>query len=187
MARAPLRDGVERRGPAHQPDGSAPHGRGPGVGRASRARAHGSGVLARPDEPPDPGAATPPRSPVSPMPRSTPTSRSGTTASWKASRPRRYGAGARSGRPGRSSRARCRAARPSSRSRLGRPRSSTGRPRRAATCCCSAHGHLLRVLTAVALRLDPRAGARFALEPAMVSIIGAEHGEPALFALNRGS
>ena len=50
-----------------------------------------------------------------------------------------------------------------------------------------AHGHLLRVLTAVALRLDPRAGARFALEPAMVSIIGAEHGEPALLALNRGS
>ena len=52
---------------------------------------------------------------------------------------------------------------------------------------CFAHGHILRVLVAVALGLDPAAGARFALEPAMVSIIGAEHGEPALFALNRGS
>ncbi|MGZ4757021.1 MAG: histidine phosphatase family protein [Acidimicrobiia bacterium] len=43
-----------------------------------------------------------------------------------------------------------------------------------------AHGHLLRVLTAVALELGPRAGARFALDPATVSVIGSEHRTRAL-------
>jgi broad specificity phosphatase PhoE len=38
-----------------------------------------------------------------------------------------------------------------------------------------AHGHFLRVLTATALELGPRAGARFALDPATVSVIGSEH------------
>lgn len=37
-----------------------------------------------------------------------------------------------------------------------------------------AHSHLLRVLTAVALELGPGAGARFLLDPATVSVIGAE-------------
>jgi broad specificity phosphatase PhoE len=39
-----------------------------------------------------------------------------------------------------------------------------------------AHGHFLRVLTAVALELGPRAGARFALDPTTISVIGSEHG-----------
>lgn len=45
---------------------------------------------------------------------------------------------------------------------------------------CFGHGHALRVLVAVALELDPRAGARFALDPARIGIVGSEHDEPAL-------
>jgi broad specificity phosphatase PhoE len=40
---------------------------------------------------------------------------------------------------------------------------------------CFAHGHYLRVLTAVALSCDPETGAHFALDPAAVNIIGNEH------------
>lgn len=43
-----------------------------------------------------------------------------------------------------------------------------------------AHGHLLRVFTAVALGLTPEAGARFALDPATVGVLGSEHGLRAL-------
>jgi broad specificity phosphatase PhoE len=38
-----------------------------------------------------------------------------------------------------------------------------------------AHGHVLRILTAVALELGPRAGARFALRTARLGVIGWEH------------
>ena len=38
-----------------------------------------------------------------------------------------------------------------------------------------AHGHILRVLTAVRLGLDPREARRFVLDPATVSVIGHEH------------
>lgn len=38
-----------------------------------------------------------------------------------------------------------------------------------------AHGHVLRILTAVALELGPRAGARFALRTAGLGVIGWEH------------
>ena len=38
-----------------------------------------------------------------------------------------------------------------------------------------AHGHLLRVLTAVALGLPPTEGARFALEVATINVLGHEH------------
>jgi probable phosphoglycerate mutase len=37
------------------------------------------------------------------------------------------------------------------------------------------HGHQLRILTAVALGLGARAGARLALDPATISVIGHEH------------
>jgi probable phosphoglycerate mutase len=37
------------------------------------------------------------------------------------------------------------------------------------------HGHQLRVLAAVALELAPRAGARLALDPARISVVGHEH------------
>ncbi|HTD51071.1 MAG TPA: histidine phosphatase family protein [Acidimicrobiia bacterium] len=37
------------------------------------------------------------------------------------------------------------------------------------------HGHQLRILAAVAVDLDPAAGARLVLDPATVSIIGHEH------------
>jgi broad specificity phosphatase PhoE len=47
------------------------------------------------------------------------------------------------------------------------------------------HGHQLRILAAVALDLDPAAGARFLLDPAKVSIIGAEHDLRALRVWNR--
>jgi len=48
-----------------------------------------------------------------------------------------------------------------------------------------AHGHLLRVLAAVALDLDPHAGAHLMLDPATVSIIGTEHGVRAIHVWNR--
>ena len=48
------------------------------------------------------------------------------------------------------------------------------------------HGHQLRIFTAVALGLDPYAGARFMLDPATVSIIGTEHEVRALRVWNRG-
>jgi broad specificity phosphatase PhoE len=47
------------------------------------------------------------------------------------------------------------------------------------------HGHQLRVLAAVALDLDPGAGARLMLDPATVSIIGSEHGARAIRVWNR--
>ncbi len=43
-----------------------------------------------------------------------------------------------------------------------------------------AHGHVLRILTAVYLGLDPRAGKHLVLHPATVSILGREHDYPAL-------
>jgi broad specificity phosphatase PhoE len=39
---------------------------------------------------------------------------------------------------------------------------------------CFGHGHMSRVLTAVALGLDPHDGARFALDPATVNVVGHE-------------
>jgi broad specificity phosphatase PhoE len=40
---------------------------------------------------------------------------------------------------------------------------------------CFGHGHMSRVLAAVALGLDPHDGARLALDPATVNVIGDEH------------
>jgi broad specificity phosphatase PhoE len=45
---------------------------------------------------------------------------------------------------------------------------------------CFSHGHLSRVLTAVALGFDAHAGARFALDPATVNVIGHERETRAL-------
>jgi probable phosphoglycerate mutase len=50
--------------------------------------------------------------------------------------------------------------------------------------CCFGHGHMMRVLTAVALSFEPGAGAHLALEPATVNIIGWEHTSRALYAWN---
>jgi broad specificity phosphatase PhoE len=47
------------------------------------------------------------------------------------------------------------------------------------------HGHQLRILAAVALDLDPVAGARLVLDPATVSIIGHEHELRAIRVWNR--
>jgi broad specificity phosphatase PhoE len=49
---------------------------------------------------------------------------------------------------------------------------------------CFGHGHASRVLVAVALELGPAGGARFVLDPARISIVGAEHGERALLTWN---
>jgi broad specificity phosphatase PhoE len=40
---------------------------------------------------------------------------------------------------------------------------------------CFGHGHAARVLAAVALELGPPAGARLALDPARISVVGSEH------------
>jgi broad specificity phosphatase PhoE len=47
------------------------------------------------------------------------------------------------------------------------------------------HGHQLRVLTAIALDLDARAGAHFALDAGTLSVIGSEHETRALRSWNR--
>jgi probable phosphoglycerate mutase len=49
---------------------------------------------------------------------------------------------------------------------------------------CFGHGHALRVLLAVALDLQPVAGAHFALAPATVNVIGSERDTRALCAFN---
>jgi broad specificity phosphatase PhoE len=48
----------------------------------------------------------------------------------------------------------------------------------------AAHGHLLRVLTARWLRLEPDAGRLFQLRTATLSTLGAEHGEPVITSWN---
>ena len=47
-----------------------------------------------------------------------------------------------------------------------------------------AHGHLLRVLTAVYLDLDPREGRHLVLEAGKVSVLGSEHEWPAVVRWN---
>lgn len=46
--------------------------------------------------------------------------------------------------------------------------------------CLVSHGHLLRILTAVYLGLDPRAGKHFVLRPAALAVLGREHATPAV-------
>ena len=43
-----------------------------------------------------------------------------------------------------------------------------------------AHGHVLRVLTAVDLGFEPRSGAQFALDTATINVLGHEHTDPTL-------
>jgi probable phosphoglycerate mutase len=48
-----------------------------------------------------------------------------------------------------------------------------------------AHGHILRVLTACWLQLDPRAGCSFSLETASLSVLGFERDTPVMRLWNR--
>jgi probable phosphoglycerate mutase len=47
-----------------------------------------------------------------------------------------------------------------------------------------AHGHVLRVLTARYLRLEPSAGRLFQLDTGTVSTLGGEHDEPVISSWN---
>jgi probable phosphoglycerate mutase len=47
-----------------------------------------------------------------------------------------------------------------------------------------AHGHLLRILTARWLGLDPASGRLFQLDTGTLSTLGTEHGEPVIAAWN---
>ena len=47
-----------------------------------------------------------------------------------------------------------------------------------------AHGHVLRVLTARSLRLEPSAGRLFRLDTGTVSTLGTEHAEPVISSWN---
>jgi broad specificity phosphatase PhoE len=49
------------------------------------------------------------------------------------------------------------------------------------------HGHQLRILAALALELDARAGARLALDPARISVVGFEHESRVLRTWNAGA
>lgn len=51
--------------------------------------------------------------------------------------------------------------------------------------CLVAHGHVLRILTAVYLGLDPRDARHFVLEPAGIAVLGHEHEWPAIKGWNR--
>ena len=46
--------------------------------------------------------------------------------------------------------------------------------------CLVAHGHVLRVLTAVYLGLEPRAAQHLVLDPCGIGVLGLEHDWPAL-------
>ena len=83
-------------------------------------------------------------------------------------------------RAGRSSTARFRAARPRCRSGARAVRILDLAAEADGPVLLFAHGHFLRVLTAVALELGPRAGARFVLDPATISVIGTERETRAL-------
>jgi probable phosphoglycerate mutase len=54
-------------------------------------------------------------------------------------------------------------------------------------CAVFAHGHLLRVLTARWLGLEPSAGALFALDPATISVLGYERETPVIRSWNLGA
>ena len=51
-------------------------------------------------------------------------------------------------------------------------------------CVLVAHGHVLRILTATWLALDPSAGRLFALDPATLSILGFEHEQHVILTWN---
>ena len=48
-----------------------------------------------------------------------------------------------------------------------------------------AHGHLLRILTAVYLEMEPASARHFALASGHISVLGQESGEPAILSWNR--
>ena len=54
-----------------------------------------------------------------------------------------------------------------------------------ADTCLVAHGHVLRVLTAVYLGLEPRAAQHFVLKPCGIAVLGHEHDRPALLRWNQ--
>ena len=51
--------------------------------------------------------------------------------------------------------------------------------------CLVAHGHVLRILTAVYLELEPRAAMHLVLRPCGIAVLGREHAYPALLGWNQ--
>jgi broad specificity phosphatase PhoE len=54
-----------------------------------------------------------------------------------------------------------------------------------ADSCLVAHGHVLRILTAVYLELEPRAAMHLVLRPCGIAVLGREHAYPALLGWNQ--
>lgn len=51
--------------------------------------------------------------------------------------------------------------------------------------CLVAHGHVLRILTAVYLQLEPREAMHLVLKPCGIAVLGCEHAHPALLGWNQ--
>ena len=177
---------MERVGPAHEHHRRPADRRGPrGRGRA-RARARAARVRARADEPDGARARRPRPRPASPTRSSTTTCASGTTATSKGSRPPRSAArGGAFARLDDLARARCRAARRSTRSRRGPAACSTASRPPPATCCASATGTPRGCSPRWRSSSTRTPAPGFALDPATISVVGSEHGERARLRLRR--
>ena len=146
----------------------------------------GPRVRVRAREPGLPGARHGPARRVSPPPRSMPTWSSAATASSRVARPPRSARRGPSGATGPCGPERCRAGRRWRTPGAGRPRAPARAEAAGGDVLLFGHGHQLRILAAVALDLDPRAGRAVHARPRDGFDLGSEHDVRAIRAWNRG-